>query len=97
MDKTILIRSLTELKIINERIHRAGYFEEEIGMVEENRDQFKFDMDTEIFSIRNPDQFAAVFSLPCFASLPCAQAEWTGCRQSTAKFQTCQPDIGLIV
>ena len=78
MNKTILIGSLAELKVSNERIHRAGYFEEEIGMVEENRDQFKFDMDTEIFSIRNPDQFAAVFSLPCFASLPCAQAEWTG-------------------
>ena len=66
-------------------------------MVEENSYQFKFDMDTKIFSICNPAQFAAVLSLACFASLQCAQAEWTGCRQSTAKFQTCQPDIGLIV
>ena len=97
MNKTILIGSLAELKIINERIHRAGYFEEEIGMVEENRNRFKFDMDAEIFSIRNPAQFAAVFSIACFASLPCAQAEWTGCRQLMAKFQTCQPDIGLTV
>ena len=97
MNKTILIGSLAELKIINERIHRAGYFEEEIGMVEENCDRFKFDMDAEIFSIRNPAQFAAVFSIACFASLPCAQAEWTGCRQLMAKFQTCQPDIGLTV
>ena len=60
MNKPILIWSLLQLKIINERIHRAGIFADEIEMVEENNNGFNFEMDDQIFSIRNPARFAAV-------------------------------------
>ena len=60
MNKPILIGSLLQLKIINERIHRAGIFADEIEMVEENNNGFNFEMDDQILSICNPARFAAV-------------------------------------
>ena len=41
------------MKIINERIHRAGILADEIKMVEEDNNGFNFEMDDQIFSIRN--------------------------------------------
>ena len=62
MDKTILIRSFTELKFINESINCTGYFAKEIGMVKTKPPSLRCQHFVNHYSLQFPARFAAEFS-----------------------------------